>query len=132
MPYRTHTNLLAYFTGQLYIVDKIYKRFHKLLSQMLNCENVKVCYVARMMTRDCSSIISRNLQCIAHRYDFNFYDIHQKFDFIGSCFKLNFDCDNYRVFKQIQELRMADLNIRTEEFLATEDIDFIISFLCCD
>jgi hypothetical protein len=129
LPFRTHTRLLHFFTGQAYVLDRIYRRFQKLLTRMRQSDNERVSFLADVMMNDSSSIICRNLQCIAQRYDFNYY---QRFDFNVYGFKVATDNADFRLFTQINELRTAKRHAGTDGFLTLDEFDFIIFHLCCD
>jgi len=129
LPYRTHTRLLHYFTGQAYVMDRLYRRFQKLLTRMRQSDNERVAFLAEVMLSDSSSIICKNLQCIAQRYGFNYY---HRFYFNISHFKLAKDDSVFRLFMQFEELRNAKTCAGTDGFLTTDELDFILHHLCCE
>ena len=129
LPHCTHTRLLQYFTGQAYVTDRIYRRFYKLYTRMKKSDNDRVQYLADLLIKNSSSIICKNLQCIAHRYELNYYSrfVFNIFDFKAHC-----DEETFRIYTQIDELRNARSQFVTDGFLTVHQIDCIIYYLCCD
>lgn len=125
LPYRTHTRYLHCFTRCFYITDQIHRRFYRLLTNMSQSENLRVSYLTSLMMRDSSSIICNNLQCIANRYDFNYYERY--FGFNIDAFIVKSSQEDERTMAQIMELRGAMIHGFTED-----DIHVILNFLCCD
>ena len=127
LPYRTHTRLLYFFTNQHYVMDRIYRRFQKLILMMQKSENERVAYLVNAMIHDSSSIISRNLQCISSKYDLNYY---QRYNYTVQSLRSVKCEDDFRLFCQIQEIRTA---IRDSDmFLSTDELEILLEFLCCD
>ena len=96
----------------------MYKRYQKLVLMMQESKDERVVYLVNAMIHDCSSIISRNLQCISSKYDLNYYQHHE---FTVQSMR-SVKCKNdFRLFCQIQEIRTAirdsDMFLTAKELL---------------
>ena len=96
---------------------------------MKKSDNDRVQYLADLLIKDSSSIICKNLQCIARRYGLNYYS---RFDFNIFDFKAHCDEETFRIYMQIDELRNARSQFVTDGFLTVHQIDCITYYLCCD
>ena len=126
LPYQTHTRFLKHFVKRPHVSDQLYRRFYKLLITMLQSTNPRVSYLAKMCKHDSRSIIGKNLQCIAKRYDFNYYERLQK-PFNVNCFYVSSSQEEKRTVAQIFELR----HFKCDSFLDSDEINTIIIYLCC-
>jgi hypothetical protein len=61
-------SIVHFFTGQAYVLDRIYRRLQKLLTRMRHSDNERVSFLAEVMVNDSSSTVCRNLLCITQRH----------------------------------------------------------------
>ena len=126
LPFQTHTRFLKHFVKRSHVTDQLFRRFYKLLNVMLQSKNPKVLYLANICQHDSMSIIGKNLQCIAKRYNFNYYErLHRAFNLNN--FYVSSSQEEKRTVAQIMELRDCknDLSLDCDEF------DTILKYLCC-
>ena len=103
LPYETHTRYLEFLIGRPYITDQLYRRFYRLLINMGQSSNRKVSFLTKFLFNDSSSLMCRNVQCIARRYKLNYYERLQKQYTICS-FIVRSSHEDERFALQIQEL----------------------------
>ena len=127
LPYETHTRYLEFLIGRPYITDQLYRRFYRLLINMGQSSNRKVSFLTKFLLNDSSSLMCRNVQCIARRYKFNYYERLQKQYTICS-FIMPSSNEDERIAMQILEL--CDQKI--DFILDNDEYNSILYYLCCD